>query len=351
MGTTINKLYPLKFNPILKQRVWGGDNLVTKFHKYSEDNPTSNIGESWEVSDIEGSCSVVSEGYLAENDLTDILETYMGDLVGDNIFQYYGCYFPLIIKFLDIKESLSVQVHPDDTTALERYSILGKDEFWYVLDAAPDAKIYMGFKEDISAAEFYQRCKDGTVEEVLNVFHPKRGECFHITPGTVHSASGGLVLCEIQESSDITFRLYDWGRENSPQKRDMHLDEAIDCIDYSKYDEELHTFATLSQEGSLLEDGSHFSIKGIKISKPLEVSTDSYSSFLIYTCIGGSAVLQHAGSKYTLSLGETILIPSNMDDFTIAPQGGEAELLCVYINALSDEEDDYINEGVSEEIK
>lgn len=358
MATLPKKLYPLKFIPLLKERVWGGDNLVKKYHKPIPADEQSgvllvdgdHIGESWEISDIEGADSVVAEGFLAENALSDIIETYMGDVVGDNIFQFYGCYFPLIVKFLDIKGALSVQVHPDDETAFERFYTLGKDEFWYVLEAEPDAVVYMGFNKEVSASEFYKRCKEGTVAEVLNVFHPKRGDCFHVKPGTVHAASGGIVICEVQEASDITFRLYDWGRENTTQAREMHLEDAIDCIDYEQYDEAMHIDATITEGAKVLEDGSHFTITDLKINKPFEVNMDLFSSFVLYVCIEGSAVLRHSGQDYSLSCGETVMVPANSDDFTILPVGECAELLQIHINPLTEDADGYIDESVSAEI-
>ncbi|MBR5056892.1 MAG: class I mannose-6-phosphate isomerase, partial [Bacteroidales bacterium] len=213
------KLYPMTFEPLVEERAWGS--------------------ESWLVAAMgEGRNSVVTNGFLAENDLDDILETYMGDLVGESIFNYYNLQFPLLVKILDVRENLSVQVHPDDTIAFERFFDYGKSECWYVLESSPDARIYMGFKRETSAGEFYEKCKDGTVVELMNVIHPEAGEAFFIPAGTVHACGGGLKIAEVQEPSDITLRLYDWGRENDPATaRQMHLEEALDCIDYGKFDE------------------------------------------------------------------------------------------------------------------
>ena len=174
------------------------------------------IGESWEISDMGIEDSVISNGWLAGNTISEIMETYLERVVGDRVYEYYGRQFPLLIKFLDIQDKLSVQVHPNDEIGEQRYDSLGKTEMWYVMDAEPGAKIYMGFKHEISAQELFDRCHNGTVDEVLNVIYPKKGDCIFIAPGTVHAADKGLLIAEIQESSDLTFRLYDWGREFNP---------------------------------------------------------------------------------------------------------------------------------------
>lgn len=245
------KLYPFKFIPTASCRPWGGDSLVKRLGKHfvgcDEDGneyeiPSDElVGESWEVADMGFVDSVIKDGWLAGNTIGEIMETYLERVVGEDVYNYYGRQFPLLVKFLDIKGRLSVQVHPDDEIAAQRYDALGKAEMWYVMDAGPDAKIYLGFNREVSASEFYDRCKNGTVEEVLNVIRPKKGDVVFITPGTVHSAEGGLMVAEIQESSDMTFRLYDWGRESDPSSaRPMHLEEAIDFIDYRPADPGLY---------------------------------------------------------------------------------------------------------------
>lgn len=241
------KLYPFKFIPAASRRPWGGTALAERLGKvFVECDEDGNetvldrnqlVGESWEIADMGIEDSVVRDGWLAGNTLSELMETYLEKVVGEDVYNYYGRQFPLLIKYLDIKGKLSVQVHPDDEIAAERYDSLGKAEIWYVMDADPGAKVYMGFNRDLTAQEFYDRCNNGTVEEVLNVIYPKKGDAIYIAPGTVHAAEGGLLIAEIQESSDMTFRLYDWGREYDPATaRQMHLEEAIDLINYSRFD-------------------------------------------------------------------------------------------------------------------
>ena len=373
------KLYPFKFIPIASKRPWGGSALAEKlgkvFTEVDEDGNESvipvneKIGESWELADMGFQDSVVSNGWLAGNTIGDIMETYLERIVGENVYNYYGRQFPLLIKFLDINDKLSVQVHPDDEIAAERYDSLGKCEIWYVMDAQPGAMIYAGFNKEMSAQELYDRCKNGTVEEVLNVIYPKKGDALLVTPGTVHAADGGILIAEIQESSDMTFRLYDWGREFNPATaRQLHLDEAIDIIDYRKFDESLFIKGPLwEKECSCTEGDCHchdhedkiaqtlaerpeFCVTKINLTDPLHIYTEKFESFIIYMCVTGSASIQVPSERengeaymenYEFSKGETILVPAEMPDFFLVPR--DKETLLLEAVCRPEEVDDYIN--------
>ncbi|MCM1501626.1 MAG: class I mannose-6-phosphate isomerase [Bacteroidales bacterium] len=382
---TKKQLYPLKFIPIASRRVWGGSDLINKLDKEfvevdddgNEASLTTNdkIGESWELADMGFEDSVVAEGWLAGNTIGELMETYMERIVGEDIYQYYGRQFPLLIKFLDIKDKLSVQVHPDDEIAEQRYDALGKSEIWYVLEAAPDSKVYMGFNREVSAQELYDRCHNGTVEEILNVIYPKKGDVIHIKPGTVHAADGGLLIAEIQESSDLTFRLYDWGREFNPKTaRQMHLEEAIDLINYSRFDESQYIKGPLWKDNHghccCGHDGEHeghhhhedevvrklvqtreFTVNELKVSDPLHIYTEKFGRFIIYICIEGEVSIQvpsqdeKGGNKmdnWYLKKGETILIPADMPDFFIVPVDRGSRLLEAMVEKF-EEEDGYID--------
>ena len=296
------KLYPLKFIPLAIRKPWGGNALVTQLGKnFVECDDEGNevvlsvdekIGECWELADMGAEDSVVSEGWLAGNAISDLMETYLERIVGENVYNFYGRQFPLLIKFLDINDKLSVQVHPDDDVAAERYDSLGKAELWYVVDAKPGAKMYCGFAKEVTAQEFYDRCIKGTVEEVLNVIYPKKGDVIYVTPGTVHAADGGLLIAEIQESSDMNFRLFDWGRELNPETaRKTHLEEAIDMIDFKAFNPELYRKGPLwgeecGHEHCHCHDGEHhhhshpvealvespqFNVTKISLSDPLHI--------------------------------------------------------------------------------
>lgn len=390
------KLYPMKFVPVASRRPWGGNALVTVMGKHfvecdEEGNETVLgsdvlIGESWELADMGVEDSVVAEGWLAGNTISEIMETYLERVVGENVYNFYGRQFPLLIKFLDINDKLSVQVHPDDEVAAERYDSLGKAEIWYVMDAKPGAKMYCGFTREVSAQEFYDRCQNGTVEEILNVVYPKKGDVIFITPGTVHAADGGLLIAEIQESSDMTFRLYDWGREFDPATaRKMHLDEAIDVIDYKAFDSGLYRKGPLwgeeasyvpckahrcsceddgechchhhhdeSQEGQMIQnlvECPQFSVSKIALSDPLHIYTDKFESFIVYICLEGAASIQVPSTDasgaakmetYEFSKGETMLVPADMPDFFLVPRD-RSTLLLEAVTSPAEEVDDYID--------
>ena len=356
------KLYPFRFIPVASRRPWGGHDLMKKLGKeFVECDEEGNeipvpadelIGESWEIADMGIEDSVVSEGWLAGNTLSELMETYLEKVVGEEVYNYYGRQFPLLIKFLDIHGKLSVQVHPDDEIAAERYDSLGKAEIWYVMDAEPGAKVYMGFNREVSAQEFYDRCHNGTVEEVLNVIYPKKGDSIYVAPGTVHAAEGGLLIAEIQESSDLTFRLYDWGREFDPATaRQTHLEEAIDLINYGKFDESLYKKGPLWEEecscghehhhhhdevAEKLVETPQFNVTKINLTDPLHIYTEQFASFIIYMCVEGEASVQvpvenEAGEKgmenYVIKAGETILVPAQMQDFYLVPRDRSTVLL------------------------
>jgi mannose-6-phosphate isomerase len=390
------KLYPLKFIPVPSRRPWGGSALVAELGKHfvevdEEGNETVLgtdvlIGESWELADMGSEDSVVENGWLAGNTIGELMETYLERIVGENVYNFYGRQFPLLIKFLDINDKLSVQVHPDDEVAAERYDSLGKAEIWYIMDAKPGAKMYCGFTRDITAQEFYDRCQNGTVEEVLNVIYPKKGDVIYITPGTVHAADGGILIAEIQESSDMTFRLYDWGREFNPATaRKMHLEEAIDVIDYRAFDPGIYRKGPLwgeeasyvpcqprececegecechegheghechcheeghechchdmSQEGQMIQDlveCPQFSVAKIALTDPLHIYTEQFESFIVYICLEGAASIQVPSTKengeaymenYEFKKGETILVPADMPDFFLVPRDPDTLLL------------------------
>jgi mannose-6-phosphate isomerase len=346
------QLYPLKFVPILKEKVWGGSNLISKFGKElpepgKDQKPldASHIGESWEISGFEGDVSVVADGFLKGNDLDDVLETYLGNLEGDNVCDYYGLTFPLLIKYLDVHDRLSVQVHPDDETAMERADSLGKTEFWYVIEASDDAEVYMGFKRDVTAQEFYDRCKDGSVEGLMNVFHPKKGDCFFIKAGTIHACKGDVVIAEIQETSDMTYRVYDWGREFNPEtRREMHLDQAIDCIDYLKYDEDALYLKQAAGSRNLVQC-KYFTINRVELKNNYYRDPQDYNSCIIYMCISGSAMVSMGSDRKPVKLGcgESVLIPKESAVYVVSPESEGTVLLEVYIDEIPQEDDSYID--------
>ena len=318
------------------------------------------IGESWELADMGQEDSVVAEGWLAGNTISEVMETYLERVVGEKVYNYYGRQFPLLIKFLDIQNKLSVQVHPDDEIAAERYDALGKAELWYVMDAAPDARIYCGFNKEMTAQEFYDRCNNGTVLDVLNVITPRKGDVIQIKPGTVHAADGGILVAEIQESSILGFRLYDWGRESDPATaRPTHLEEGIDVIDYNVFDNSLYRKGPLwgdeaaHEHGPVvsLAEGPEFNVSKLILTDPLHIYTEKFESFIVYICVEGAASVQIPATKengeaymenYEFVKGETILIPAELPDFYLVPRDPSTVLLEAVVQP-EDQLDNYID--------
>lgn len=316
----MQNLYPIKFEPILKERVWGGNNLVKSFNKRSASSKP--IGESWELSGVQDDISIVKNGFLEGNDINEIVETYLGELVGDEIYEKFGSEFPILIKILDIQDRLSLQVHPNDEIALERHDSYGKTEFWYIMDADPTAKIYIGFNRDTTPQELYDKCNDDSVVDLLNVVTPKKGDYFFIEPGTIHAATGGILVAEIQQVSDITYRVYDWGREHNPSTaRETHLDLAIDCINYSKFEN------SIIEKKEELVDCDYFKVNLLEIAKAKRLFSQDYGSFIIYICTEGEAKITTESSVEKIVKGETILIPASMGEYTIEKNSALCKLL------------------------
>lgn len=352
-------LYPLKFIPTADRKVWGGDALAKRFEKVfvetdSEGNEvkikeSEAVGESWELADMGFIDSVVAEGWLAGNTLGELMDTYLERIPGEELYGWFGRQFPLLVKFLDIRGKMSVQVHPDDETAEQRYDSLGKDELWYIVDAGKGAKVYTGFEKDVEAAAFYQACFDGSVVDMMHCIQPHKGDVFHFAPGTIHAAEGEILAVEISESSDLTFRLYDWGRENDPSTaRPMHLEEAFDFINYSKWDEKSYIPASGDVQGPAksLFANEVFSVNKMTVRDTLQISTAKFGRFIIYICLSGEASFQLKGEKGTeehlLRKGETMLVPADVPDFFIVPRDRDTELLEVMTERL-EEKDGYIN--------
>lgn len=315
----MTNLYPLKFTPILKERVWGGNKIIEKYKNKVDVSSNKPIGESWELSGLIGDESIVSEGFLADNNINDLIETYLGEIVGDSIYEKYGNELPILFKILDINKPLSLQVHPDDITALERHNSYGKSECWYVLECEKDAIIYLGLKQDLSAQEFYDRCNDNSIIDYLNVIKPKPGDLIYIKPGTLHSAQGGLMIAEIQQPSDITYRVYDWGREHNPDTaREMHLDLAIDCIDLETTDPNNY----IIKEDKF--SNNYFEINIITIDEKAIINSPILTSMQAYFCLEGNVTITTTNFSTSLKKGETILIPSQVEDLRII---GNAKLI------------------------
>jgi mannose-6-phosphate isomerase len=331
----MTELYPLKFIPILKERVWGGDRLSKDYKKNSNsDNP---IGESWELSGLQNDLSEVSNGFLAGNNIEELIEVYMGDLVGEEIFEKYGKEFPLLIKIIDARDTLSIQVHPDDDLARERHHAYGKTEMWYVLDADENAFLYNGFKRKTNKKEYLDLLKSNRIKELLNKDNPKKGDAFFIPAGTVHSVGGGLVFAEIQQTSDITYRIYDWDRKGLDGKpREIHTELAIDALDFNT----LESYKTISRPEENIPlnviDCNYFTTNIISFNKNITKDYSLTDCFIIYICTDGSFELKWGENTFNVRKGDTILIPALLDEVSLRPEG-KSSVLEVYLRTNSNE--------------
>ena len=325
-------LYPIKFKPRIKERIWGGQAILNKKGKAAGRLAKDKLyGESWDLSSVKGDISVVANGFLKGNNLEEIIEVYMGELVGEQIFEQYGLEFPLLIKYLDCNDKLSVQVHPDDALALERHGSFGKTEAWYVVDCKPGASIYLGFKDlNLTREEYIAAVAESRLEELLNKVEVKPGDIFFIPAGTVHALGAGLEVVEVQQTSDVTYRIYDWDRVDAEGKsRELHTSLAVDAIDFESDAELLHREYNLAKGGDAkVIECNYFTMTLHDVAGVKELDRSSLDSFVVFIALNGSVRIVADGNEETLAEGEVILIPAEVNDITIE---GDAKLMEVYI--------------------
>lgn len=325
----MNSLYPLRFRPVLKETLWGGTALRERFGKNTLMGTTT--GESWEINGMTGISSQVANGFLRGNSLEEITEVYMGDLVGDHVYDRFGNEFPLLIKFIDARDTLSIQVHPDDSLSSERHHAWGKTEMWYVMDAEPGAVIYTGFRNKISKEEYLAALEAGRVADLVNVTPVNPGDVFFIPAGLVHAIGAGVILTEIQQTSDVTYRIYDWDRVDAAGKpRELHTDLALDAIDFDLDESNLIRKTAEMNQTVLLAECDYFHTSVIQFDRPMIKDYSLTDSFVIYICTGSMAVIECFDHIEEIREGETLLIPASADSVTLIPQG-TATLLEVFI--------------------
>ena len=288
-------------------------------------------GESWDLSSVKGDISVVANGMLKGNNLEEIIEVYMGELVGENNFERYGLEFPLLIKYLDCNDKLSVQVHPDDALAEERHNSFGKTEAWYIADCKEGAAIYLGFKDlNITREEYISAVSESRLEELLNRVEVKKGDVFFIPAGTVHALGAGIEVVEVQQTSDVTYRIYDWDRVDSSGKgRELHTALAVGAIDFEADAEVLHKQYNLTKGGeSKVIESPYFTMAIHDVDAVKYLDRSMLDSFIVYICLSGSATISIDGGKEELTAGELVLIPAEACEVAIE---GTAQLMEVYI--------------------
>ena len=326
----MNNLYPLKFKPIIKDKIWGGD-VLSKFYNKQQD-ALSNIGESWEISGVQGDLSVVTNGFLAGNNIEELIGVYMGDITGDAIYEKFGNEFPLLIKLIEAREDLSIQVHPGDDMAKKRHNAYGKTEMWYVLESESDAKIYTGFKAGVTKEDYQEAVKNGNVQDLLNIEKAEKGDVFFTPAGRIHAIGAGITLIEIQQVSDITYRISDWNRE---EKRELHVDLALDALDFTETSKrkKINIKPKLNNFDNLVEC-SFFTVNLLKFNEKISKNYYFNDSFVIFVCLDGEFMISCNNSSEKITKGETTLLPAMIKEVTLEP-AIESQILEVYINSES----------------
>ena len=322
-------LYPFTFKPILKKVIWGGSDICP----FKEISPVENgVGESWELSHVEGNYSIVANGELAGKSLDDLIRQYGAQLMGQEVTDRFGTTFPLLIKFIDARDNLSIQVHPDDELAKARHNSFGKTEMWYVIKATKDASLYSGFSKQIDADEYVKRVQDNTIMDVLQRYNVNEGDVFFLPAGRVHAIGAGCFIAEIQQTSNITYRIYDYNRKDANgNTRELHTELAKDAIDYTLYPDyrthyKAHTNATIE-----LANCKYFTTNLMDVDATMTRDFKDLDSFVVYICMEGKASLKDdKGNEIFVHQGQTVLMPADTKGVTISP-APKAKFMETYI--------------------
>ncbi len=322
-------LYPLKFKTIFKDKIWGGDKIKRILGQ--DFSPLPNCGEAWKISGIEPESSMVDNGFLEGNTLNELIEIYMGDLVGEKVFDKFGHEFPLLIKFIDAEKDLSVQVHPDDKLAGQKHRCNGKTEMWYVIDADPGAKLNIGFNIPMNKQLLKEHITNNTIEEVLHFVTVKSGDAVFIPSGKVHAIGKGILLAEIQQSSDITYRLHDYNRKDKDGSlRTLHIEDALDAIHYNDTDNGFIQYSRQQNNTNNIVSTPFFATNFMDFDKPVEKIYADIDSFVIYICLSGKAKITCPEGEETIKIGECVFMPASIEGAIIHP-GPQCKLLETYI--------------------
>lgn len=320
-------MYPLKFQPILKERLWGGTKLRDVLGKPIENNST---GESWEISTVKGDVSVIANGELSGTSLQKLINENPIAVLGESVVERFGTDFPILIKFIDAKKDLSIQLHPNDALAKERHDSFGKTEMWYIMDADDNANLIVGFNKDVTQDEYAKSLEDNTLLDLLNYEPAKEGDTFFINTGKIHAIGAGVLLAEIQQTSDITYRVFDFNRKDkNGNLRELHTEQALNAIDYEWKDDFKVSYPQKINAINTMVDCPYFKTNFIELTQDLSQDVSQRNSFTIYMCVGGLATINNTFGSATIQRGETILIPAQCNTIEITTHA--AKLLEVTI--------------------
>ena len=279
-------MQPIKFNPLLVQTLWGGEKIIPFKHLNSD---LTQVGESWEISGVKGNETVVSEGEFKGKRLNELVDELKGKLVGEANYKRFGNDFPLLIKFIDARQELSIQVHPTDELAQKRGKLRGKTEMWYIMDSDENAKLRAGMKEKITPEQYKQMVEDDTITEAIAEYKVKEGDCFFLPAGRIHSIGTGCFLAEIQQTSDVTYRIYDFKRKDkNGNYRELHTEEAAECIDYNVEPNYRTEYTPVKNEGVALVECPYFTTAVYDLNEPMTLDYSELDSFVILFGLKGS---------------------------------------------------------------
>jgi phosphomannose isomerase type I len=320
-------MQPIKFNPLLVQTLWGGEKIIPFKHLNSD---LTQVGESWEISGVKGNETVVSEGEFKGKKLNELVDELKGKLVGEANYKRFGNDFPLLIKFIDARQELSIQVHPTDELAQKRGKLRGKTEMWYIMDSDENAKLRAGMKEKITPEQYKQMVEDDTITEAIAEYKVKEGDCFFLPAGRIHSIGTGCFLAEIQQTSDVTYRIYDFKRKDKDGNyRELHTEEAAECIDYNVEQNYRTEYTPVKNEGVALVECPYFTTAVYDLNEPMTLDYSELDSFVILIGLKGSGeITDNEGNTTTLCEGETILIPATTSEVKVT---GNIKFLETYV--------------------
>jgi mannose-6-phosphate isomerase len=317
----MSSLYPLKFQTIYKDKIWGGQKIKTYLNKDFGNLP--NCGETWEISGVKSDVSVVADGPLKGKRLDDLLEEYKEELVGKKVYAHFGNIFPLLIKFIDANEDLSIQVHPNDELAKKRHNSFGKTEMWYVVEADPGSTLIAGFNKELTEQEYLDKFNSGHLTDILNKEDVKSGDVFFLPAGRVHTIGKGLLIAEIQQTSDITYRIYDFDRvDDKGNKRELHVEEALAAIDYKHYPEYKTSYHPKENETVKLVSCPYFTTNLMDFTESTEKDYSGLDSFVIYVCLEGEFAIKYNGETYPVKMGDCILLPKTIGGVALETTSG-----------------------------
>ncbi len=326
----MEKLYPLKFKTQYMDKIWGGQKVRT--HLGKDFGKLPNCGETWEISGVQDHVSVVSNGFLAGNSLEELIEVYMGDLVGDKVYERFGVEFPLLIKFIDANDDLSIQVHPDDELSKKRHQAFGKTEMWYVMQADQGAKLNLGFKEELTKEQYLEKFEAGKLMDILNFEEVKEGDVLFMPAGRVHAIGRGVLVAEIQQTSDVTYRIYDYERKDAEgNERELHTELALDAIDFTVPESYKTEYEAKQNDSVEVVKCDYFTTNVLELNQKLERDFHQEDSFVIYICLEGELTIDFEGGSESVKKGDTVLVPAALEQFFLSPQNSDVKLLEVHL--------------------